>query len=408
MLRALSTGVTGLRANQAALDVIGNNVANINTTGFKGSRTEFADLLSQTLTGEQAPTANTGGRDATQIGLGVALGGVRTLFSQGTIQSTDHQTDLAIQGEGLFVLANGADTLYTRAGAFTLDANGTLVDSVTGFKVQGAGGDIVIAPGSTLAGTATTTATFGGNLDASQPDGTTHVMTFSVNDSLGAPHTITLTFTKNFAAAAGRWDWAATESDANISGLTGATGQLVFNTTGGIASGAAPTLGVTYAATAGAASPQNVVLDFGSATNTAPMTGFAGASTGALTAQDGYASGSLSSFSIAADGSVVASYTNGRTQTIDQIQLAHFANPAGLIREGQNLFRVSQNSGPAQVGTPGTGGRGTLIAGALEGSNVDLAREFTELITHQRGFEASARIIRAGDEVLQTVVNIKQ
>jgi len=408
MLRALSTGVTGLRTNQAALDVIGNNVANINTTGFKGARTHFADLLSQTLTGAQAPTANTGGRDASQIGLGATLAQVRTLFSQGTIQSTDHHTDLAIQGEGMFILANGADTLYTRAGAFTLDADGTLVDAATGYRVQGAAGDIVIAPGSTLPGAATTTATFGGNLDASQPDGTTHVMTFSVNDSLGAPHTITLTFTKNFAGAPGRWDWAATESDANIASLAGATGQLVFNTSGAIASGGTPTLTVNYAAAAGAATPQNVVLDFGSAANTAPMTGFAGASTGALASQNGYASGTLHSFSIAADGSVVGSYTNGRTQTIAQIQLAHFANPAGLTREGQNLFRVSQNSGPAQVGDPGTGGRGTLIAGALEGSNVDLAREFTELITHQRGFEASARIIRAGDEILQTAVNIKQ
>jgi flagellar hook protein FlgE len=400
MLRSLSTGITGLRANQAALDVIGNNIANINTTGFKASRTTFADLLTQTLTGEMAPTASVGGRDAMQIGLGTGLAAIRTIFSQGVIQGTDHQTDLAIQGEGLFVLKSGDTTFYTRAGAFTLDANGTLIDAVTGYRVQGTSGDITIAPGSTIPGSATTTSVFGGNLDASQADGTQHVVTFSVNDSLGVSHSLTITFTKNFAGAPGRWDWTVTEADANITGLTGATGSIVFDATA--------SLGITYAAGAGVASPQTVTLDFGSASNTAPVTGYSGTSTVAMTSQDGYAAGSLRTFGIGSDGSVIGNYTNGRTQTITQLQLAMFANPAGLIREGQNLFRASQNSGPAMVGTPGTGGRGSLIAGSLESANVDLAREFTQLITHQRGFEASARIIRAGDEILQTVVNITQ
>ncbi len=408
MLRALSTGVTGLRTNQEALDVIGNNIANINTTGFKGSRAEFADLLSQTLTGEQAPTTNLGGRDASQIGLGTRLAAVQTNFTQGTIQSTDNSTDLAIQGDGLFALKSGANTYYSRAGSFTLDANGTLVDSVSGYKVQGATGDITIAPGSTQAASATTQAVFGGNLDASQVDGTQYVSTFSVNDSLGVPHTLTLTFTKNFAGASGRWDWAATEADANISGLTTATGQLVFNTGGAISSGASQAIGITYAAAAGVTTPQAVTLDFGTATNTTKMTGYAGTSTAALTSQNGYASGTLQAFAIGADGSVTGNYSNGRSATLAQMELANFANPTGLVRVGDNMFRVSQNSGPAQVGAPGSGGRGTLIAGALESSNVDLAREFTELITHQRGFEASARVIRAGDEILQTVVNIKQ
>jgi flagellar hook protein FlgE len=406
MLRALSTGVTGLRTNQQALDVIGNNVANINTTGFKASRTTFADLLSQTLSGEQAPTTNSGGRDAMQIGLGVNLAAVRTIFSQGTIQATDNITDLAIQGDGLFILRNGADTFYTRSGALTLDAAGDLVDSVTGFRVQGAGGDINISTGSTIPASATTRDFFGGNLDGGAATGTIYTGTFSVNDSLGAQHSLTMTYTKN--AAAGQWDWSVSETDANITGLAGNTGSITFGPTGVITAGPTGALSITYAAAAGVTSPQAVTLDFGSATNTGPMTGYAGASTAAMTSQNGYAAGSLRAFAIGPDGTITGSYTNGRTQTIDRIQMATFANPAGLVREGSNLFRVSQNSGPAQVGNPGTGGRGTLIGGALEGSNVDLAREFTELITHQRGFEASARIIRAGDEILQTVVNIKQ
>ncbi len=408
MLRSLSTGVTGLRANQAALDVIANNVANINTVGFKGARASFADLLSQTVASEQAPSGNAGGKDATQVGLGTSLAAVRTIFSQGVVQGTDYTTDLAIQGNGLFVLKNGSETFYTRAGAFTLDANGTLVDSTTGYKVQGTSGDITIAPGAAIAGSATTQAVFGGNLDASQPDGTTHTATFTVNDSLGVAHTLTITFTKDFAGGAGNWDWTVTESDPNITALGGATGTIDFDPAGAIASGATAALSITYAASAGVTSPQSVTLDFGSATNTSPLTGFAGASTVALSSQDGYGAGTLRSFGIGSDGSVIGTYTNGRIQTIAQLQLANFANPAGLLREGQNLFRESQNSGPAQVGAPGAGGRGTLIAGALEGSNVDLAREFTEMIKHQRGFEVSARIIQTGDQILQTVVNIKQ
>jgi flagellar hook protein FlgE len=407
-LRALSSGVSGLQANQAALDVIGNNIANVNTPGFKSSRTVFSDLLSQTVAGAQAPGTGSGGRDPAQVGLGSTLTVIMPVFTQGAVQSTGSATDLAIQGDGFFVLKNNANTLYARAGAFTIDAAGVLVDSVTGFKVQGTAGDITIAPGATTPANKTSTAFFGGNLDASQADGTTYVMTYSVNDSLGASHALTLTFTKNFAGAAGRWDWAVTESDANITSLAGATGQLVFNSSGAVTSGGSPSLSITYGAAAGGATPQAITLDFGSASNTKPMTGYAASSTAALARQDGYTAGSLTGFSISADGSISGTFDNGRTNTIGQLILANFSNSGGLTREGQNLWRESVNSGTPAVGRPGTGGRGSLLPGSIEGSNVDLAREFTELITTQRGFEASARIIRVGDEILQTVVNIKQ
>jgi flagellar hook protein FlgE len=412
MLRSFSTGVTGMRANQQAIDIIGNNIANVNTIGFKHSRATFADLLSQTIGGEVAPTGTQGGKDTQQIGLGVRLGGIRNIFSQADINATENPTDLAIQGSGMFILARGSERYYTRAGAFTIDAQGTLVDSVTGMRVQGitngSQGDITIAPGTTLAGSGTTSSLFGGNLDASSTDGTTYPATFTVYDSLGDTHTLSVTFTKNFAAAAGRWDWAVTESDAAISSLSGASGNLVFNTGGAVSSGATAALGVTYAATAGVATPQTVTLDFGSATNTAPMTGYAGASTAAQASQNGYSAGALQSFTIGADGVVTGNYDNGRSATIGQLQLATFSNPPGLIREGNNLWRVSQNSGLPNVGNPGAGGRGTLLPGTLENSNVDLAREFTELITAQRGFEANSRTIRTADEILQSVMNLKQ
>lgn len=405
----LSTGVSGLRANQDALDVIGNNIANINTPGFKSSQATFSDMLSQTIRGETVPTANSAGRDPMQIGLGVQLSAIRVDFDQGGIQATNNPTDIAIQGQGLFVVEDGNGTpYYSRAGAFAMDAKGTLVDPVSGYKVQGANGDIVILPGKSIAGSATTEALFTGNLDASAADATTYDATYSVRDSLGTAHTLTITFTKNFAAAPGRWDWAVTESDANITGLGGSTGSVVFDSAGAISSGATGTLSITYAAAAGAASPQSVTLDLGSSGNTNPVTGFAGSSTLVLASQDGVPAGRLVSFSVGTNGVISGFYDNGVNQTIDTLQIALFSNPAGLIREGSNLFRESGNSGLPNIGAPGTSGRGSLIPGGLEQSNVDLSEQLTELITAQRGFEASARLIRVGDELLQTVVNIKQ
>ena len=408
MLRALSSGVSGLRANQAALDVIGNNLANVNTPGFKGARTSFVDLLSQTLKGEQAPSGGRGGINPMQIGLGAALGAVRPNMAQGAVESTDNPTDLAIQGEGFFVLAENGQRVYTRAGAFALDAEGALVDAATGLRVQGLSGDVLVRQGSLMAAQATSQATFGGNLDAQAADGTTVPVTLTVRDSLGGAHTLTVTFTKNFAAAPGQWDWTVTTADPLIASLSGATGSVVFNGSGAIAAGQTGTLGITYVAAAGVNSPQTVTLDFGSAQNASPLTGFAEASTAAMTAQDGFAAGSLQAFSIAGDGTVVGVYDNGRTQTIDRLALARFANPAGLMRLGENLYRESENSGPPDIGAPGDGGRGTLIPSALERSNVDLAREFTDLVVAQRGFEAAARIIGVSDQVLQTVVNLTQ
>ena len=233
-------------------------------------------------------------------------------------------------------------------------------------------------------------------------------MTFSVNDSLGTAHTVALTFTKAFATNPGQWNWTAASTDANITGLTGATGSVTFDTVGALTGTTTANLDVAFAAAAGVTTPQTVVLDFGSATNSSPLTGNAANSTASLTSQDGFAAGTLRQWSIGSDGTINASYDNGRNAVLDVIQLATFDNPGGLLHVGQNMFTVSSNSGIAHIGNPGAGGAGTPLPGALEGSNVDLARQFTDLITAQRGFEASARVIRVGDDILQTVVNIKQ
>jgi flagellar hook protein FlgE len=408
MSRALFTAVSGLRNHQVWLDVIANNIANANTTGFKSSTVVFNDVLSQTLTSGSGPGTSTGGTNPIQLGLGSKLGSVTPSFLQGALQLTNRTTDLAIQGEGFFKLASGSESVYSRAGAFSLDAGGNLVDSASGFKVQGANGDITINMGQESAATTTSSAVFKGNLDASQADGVTYPATLDVRDSLGNAHTLNITFTKNFAAATGRWDWAVTEADTAITSLTTATGSVTFGATGAISAGTSQAVGLVYVASAGVTSPQSITLDFGTATNTTPMTGFASPSTVALASQNGKAAGVLQSFTIGVDGVISGLYSNGTTSAIDTIQLATFSNPAGLLRVGSSGYRESSASGTATTGAPNAGGRGTVLGGSLEQSNVDLAAEFSALIIAQRGFQANARTISTSDSLLEELVNLRR
>ena len=408
MTRSLFSAVSGLTNHQTWLDVIGNNIANSNTPGFKASAVVFQDILSQTLTAGTAPTTNLGGINPIQVGLGVSIGSITPSFLQGSIQTTNRNTDIAIQGDGFFVVASGTNLFYTRAGAFTLDANGDLVEESTGFKVQGANGDIRISLGQQGKAASTTTAQFKGNLDYSAPDGTIFTATATVEDSVGAQHVLTLTFTKNFAAAPGQWDWAATSTDGAISALNTASGSIVFDTAGAISSGASQAISIDYAAGTGVATPQPITLDFGTILNSTPMTGLASPSTASLANQDGLASGTLQSFAVGSDGTITGFFSNGTSQTLGQLELATFNNPSGLLQVGQNHFQQSAASGVANVGNPGSGGRGILTPGALEASNVDLAKEFTNMILAQTGFQANARTITASDQLLQELVNLRR
>ena len=401
---SMNSAVSGLRAHQQMLDVVGNNIANVNTPGYKAGRTTFSDILSQTVAGATAPSASLGGTDPQQVGLGVRTGAITNLFTQGGILTTNKPTDLAIQGEGFFVLSDGSTNYFTRAGAFEVDAVGDLVDSVTGYRVQGAAGDINISPSATSPPVATSTATFVGNLDPTVATSSTYTATIAVNDSLGGSHNLTITFTKT--ATAGEFTYATTESDSAMSITAGGSGTILFSGIGAITSGG--TGSITLGFTNGASSGQVSTLDFGSASNTTPVTGFDSPSTLALDNQNGYASGTLQSFSIGTTGSINGTFSNGRVQALGTLRLATFANPAGLSKVGTNLFRETSNSGVANVGDAGTGRRGTLAPGSLEGSNVDLAEEFTKLIVAQRGFQANARVITTSDEVLQEAVNLKR
>jgi len=401
---SMNSAVSGLRAHQLMLDVTGNNIANVNTPGFKAGRATFSDVLSQTLAGAMAPTGNVGGTDPQQVGLGVRTGAITNLFTQGGILTTNKPTDLAIQGEGFFVLSDGASNFFTRAGAFEVDSAGNLVDSVTGYRVQGATGDIIISPTATSAPVGTGTARFTGNLDPTVAAGTTYIATIATFDSLGETHNLTLTFTKT--ATAGQFTYATTESDGSMAINTGGTGTIQFSGGGAISAGGSGSITLDY--TNGASSGQVVTLDFGSATNPSPVTGYASSATLALASQDGSASGTLQSFSIGPDGTINGTFSNGRVQSLGTIRMASFPNAAGLAKMGNNLYRETSNSGVANMGDPGTGGRGTLAPGSLEASNVDLADEFTKLIVAQRGFQANARVITTSDEVLQEAVNLKR
>jgi flagellar hook protein FlgE len=401
---SMNTAVSGLRAHQLMLDVVSNNIANVNTPGYKAARTTFADVLSQTLNGAVAPAGNLGGLDPEQVGLGVKVGAITNQFTQGGLQTTGKSTDLAIQGEGFFVLSDGTMRYYTRSGAFEVDASGHLVDSVTGYRVQGSAGDIQIMGGMTSSPNATTTTTFTGNLDITAATGDTYDCSIAVYDSLGAAHTVTVTFTKT--AVAGQFTYATSETDPTMTVNAGGSGTIQFDGSGAITAGATGSLTLDFSN--GASSGQVIGYDFASSSNIATaVTGLAAPNTLTLANQDGFASGTMQSFSIGSDGTINA-FSNGRNHTIGTLLLASFNNPAGLVREGQNLFRDSVNSGLANLGAPGTGGRGTLAPGSLEGSNVDLADEFTRLIVAQRGFQANARVITASDELLTETVNLKR
>ena len=412
MLRSLFSGVAGLRNHQFRMDVIGNNIANINTIGFKSGRVRFAEALSQMLQGASPGDGTRGGTNPLQIGLGVQLAGVDNMFTQGTLQTTGLGTDLAIQGQGFFILGDGKGLSYTRDGAFGFDAQGRLVDPTSGRIVQGYAADATgaIPAGTALAGirinldaispaNPSTTLTIHGNLNADPADTNPAEVTATVYDSLGNQHTLTLKLTKT--ATANTWDVAVTAP----SGATGGTGTLTFNPDGTFASST-----VTNISIPGTGGANAITLDMTSA-GTNPfraLTQTAGASTPFIFNQDGYAAGTITRTSIDAQGHIVASFSNGVTRTLAQIGMARFANESGLSKGEGNSWTESLNSGRAVVAQAGAGSLGTIAAGALEGSNVDLAQEFTDLIVAQRGFQANARIITTGDEMLTELVNIKR
>jgi flagellar hook protein FlgE len=409
MLRSMFSAISGLRAHQTKLDVAGNNIANVNTVGFKGSQTVFEDTLSQVLRNGSSPNGDVAGTNPAQVGLGVKVAGITTNFGQGSTQNTGRASDFMISGDGFFITEAGNQQLYTRAGSFDLDGGGNLV-TPDGAVLQGwmadangvvdsnkALGPLKITQGQVLAPEATSGAAVSGNLSADAAVGSTPVTSqITMYDGLGNSHQVAVTLTKT---AANTWGMTMTENGAPLF----AGQSLSFNpTTGKLATAsplvlAAPT--GTYPSWTG-----NVALDLSA------LTQFGGNSTAAVKENQGSGSalGTLQSYSLSNDGTVVGLYSNGLRQPIGQLALATFTNPGGLEKAGNSSFRAGDNSGNPLVGAAGTGGRGTLSAGALEMSNVDLAEEFTGLIVAQRGFQANSRVITTSDEILQDLVQLKR
>lgn len=385
MLRSLYAGISGLRSHQTMLDVTGNNIANVNTVGFKAGSVQFQDTLSQIVQNSRAGQDGAGGSNAAQVGLGTQISAIRTNFAQGSAQATGVPTDLMIAGDGFFVVRSGAETLYTRNGGFSFDPSGRLVTAdgalVQGWTAQNGViatgtpiGTVALPIGATSPAVATQNATVTGNLPADAAAGEQIVRDIAVYDSEGTARQLTLTFTRTAAG------WDVTDGTATTS-LAFVNGQLT---------------GPAALASGG------VDVDLSA------LSGFANLRTVAISSQDGRASGALVSYSLTADGSLVGTFSNGAAQVLAQVALASFDNPEGLEKAGSSQYRAGANSGAAVVGVAGSDGFGDLVSGALEMSNVDLSQEFTNLIVAQRGFQANARIITTSDEVLQELTNLKR
>jgi flagellar hook protein FlgE len=411
MLRAMYSGVSGLRAHEQMLDVIGNNIANVNTVGYKSSSTEFADVLSQTIQGAGPPQALVGGTNATQVGLGVRVAGIATDFSQGADQQTGRSTDMAVEGNGFFVAHVGGEQMYTRNGSLTFDASGQLVNSdgavIQGWMADashninsnGPTGSLVVPAGQLIPPVASTSVVIGGNLPTSPPlTGGKAVLdsTINVYDAQGTatPVTFEFTFTPGAGGAAG--SWAAQAKDATGAAI-GSSQSLTFDGSGNLT---APT---NYAITLGS---QNIAINFASPGQA--LVNFGGVASMSAVSQDGSATGTLQSITVSKGGVVSGVFSNGSSEVLGQIALASFTNPSGLIKAGGSLYQSTSNSGQAQLGAPNTGGRGTISSGVLEGSNVDLAQAFSDLVVAQRGFEANSKIISTSDQMLASLIAMKQ
>jgi flagellar hook protein FlgE len=410
---SFSIPLSGLDASSTNLSVIANNLANLNTVGFKGQATQFQDLFYQQI-------GSSGDGNPIQEGVGTSVAGISSDLTQGSIQSTGVPTDVAIQGAGYFIVQKNGETLYTRAGNFSLGPTGQLLTQ-DGAAVQGYPavngvvnanatlGPLVIATGQTNPPKATANVQLSLNLDSGTAVGGSFSTAVSVNDALGAPHVLTYNFTKT---GANTWTYSITIPAADV-GQTGApvvinSGTLTFNGNGQLVTPAANVAGITITGLADGANNLTFNWNLSNPNTGGLLTQVSGPSATAATQQDGFASGSLVNFTIGSDGTIQGVFSNGQTTPLGQIALASFANEQGLSRNGSNEFLSTLASGAANVGAPTTGGRGALTGGSLEQSNVDIATQFAQLIVAQSSYQANAKSITTFDQVTQTAINLVQ
>ncbi|MCR4939367.1 MAG: flagellar hook protein FlgE [Treponemataceae bacterium] len=463
MMRSLYAGVSGMQNHQTRMDVIGNNVANVNTTGFKRGRVNFQDMISQQLSGAAKPNEEKGGVNPKEVGLGMSIASIDTIFNQGNLQSTGVSTDIAIQGNGFFILKNGEETFYSRAGTFGVDEEGTLVNPANGFRVQGwmarelngemvlntAGTpeDLIIPIGQKDPAKATTNVDFSCNLNKNTPiiaegasDSDIAKATWGtetkIYDSFGNEHILSVSFTR-VPETDNQWlatvnvdleNAAETNTRIGFENTDGVTNQFVvtFDNLGRLqavsdssdrTSNPEGEIQLIASYTVPGANPDadgnparqtmNINLGtIGSMKNT--ITQSASSSSTKAFYQDGYTLGYLDNFKIDSSGIITGVYSNGTTRTIGQIGMASFTNQGGLEKAGDNTYVASNNSGLANISTSGIAGKGTLLSGALEMSNVDLTEQMTDMIITQRGFQANSKTIQTSDTLLETVLGLKR
>ena len=463
MMRSLYSGVSGLQNHQTRMDVIGNNISNVNTTGFKRGRVNFQDMISQQIAGAAKPTEELGGVNPKDVGLGMTIATIEQVFTQGNLQTTGVSTDVAIQGNGFFILKNGDESFYTRNGAFGIDKDGTLVNPSNGMRVQGwmaneingemivttaaTPTDLIIPVGSKDPAKATENVKFACNLNKNTPEilegasaadiqkGTWNTEQ-EIFDSFGNKHLLSVSF-RRVVGNPNQWE-ATVNVDVNNADYTQT--RIGLGTTDGVANtflvnfdNYGQLLSVTDSA--GNLTPESgeIVLQasytvpeantdengnpyrqtfninlgtIGSMKNT--ITQSASISTTKAYSQDGYTLGYLDNFKIDSSGTITGVYSNGTNRVIGQIAMASFTNDRGLEKAGDSTYVESNNSGQAMIGESGVQGKGKLLSGALEMSNVDLSEQMTDMIVTQRGLQSNAKTIQTADTLLETVLGLKR
>jgi flagellar hook protein FlgE len=413
MFAAFSTALSALDANGVAVAVVGNNLANMNTTGYKESVAYFQDLVSESMNGGQ-----------TQVGFGVSSPLTIMQFTQGAISSSSGPLDAAIQGNGFFVVNNNGATQYTRAGSFQVDLSGNLMtpsgQQVEGWMASGgvvntggAIGNITVPVGSLQAPQATRNMTLSANFDASAATGPASDWSapVTVYDSLGNAHVLTLNFQQT---AANTWSCQATVPGADVTAGVAGTPydvgspvQLVFSSSGVLTTPAAGSP-ITFAIgqPSDGAAPMSVNWNPWNADGTPTLTQFDQSSATSAISQDGAAAAQLTAVSMGSGGQLLASYTNGQQSVVGQLAMANIQNPQTLVSVGNNNYEVSADTGAPAIGAPGTGGRGTVVGGALESSNVDMATELTNLIVLQSAYQANSKVVTTVDTMAQAATQL--
>ncbi|MGI6129615.1 MAG: flagellar hook protein FlgE [bacterium] len=436
MMRSMYAAVSGLRNHQTRMDVIGNNIANVNTIGFKKSRVTFKDAFSQVLKGASRPQGGLGGTNPMQVGLGMVVGSIDTIHSKGNTQSTGSMTDLAIDGEGFFILNSGSGSIYySRAGAFTFDREGNLANPA-GLRVQGwylneqgervrSHYDDTVDPTAAPSNIslihqlappkATENVTLSGNLHDGTPGGQTFSRSFTVYDQKGNGYDVRIEFEPS--GNTDEWNWSLPNDDDPANPYV--TGTLKFTPEGILEEvmlnpGGLWSPEVTDSKVKLTFDPNpdptvtgdecEQIFDFSAITQYADPRG----ESVMKVQQDGYTYGKLEEIVVDDKGVISGSYSNGISRPLLQVALATFTNPAGLVGLGNSLYALSNNCGDPEVNPPGMGMAGAVAPSSLEMSNVDLSEEFTDMIVTQRGFQANSRVITASDEMLQELVNIKR